>query len=233
MSVLGSEPEIQVKFILDSTSWPQIIQLVQAFGQEIQDRVLYLTRTWAFAMHKHKLKLLGRWPEHLKAKRMTADDQPTPTIDSHPDYTNNSESNNVISNLDLISAMTPLPQGQSSTTLLPTSATPTPAGCVSPRPASTTLQASTTTVHYDKRLLVPDLLTTVQRDQPQDPMPGPSNFTTSNSLPSVNHVVGMIKNKTGRGKGHGVTDCSLSSVAGHQQSESATTSVSLYVTPIV
>ena len=146
-------------------------------------------------------------------------------------YPNNSEPNNVISNLDLISAMTPLPQ--SSTTLLPTSATPTPVGCVSPRPASTTLQASTTTVHYDKRLLVPDLLTTVQRDQPQDPMPGPSNFTTSNSLPSVNHVVGVNKNQTGRGKGHEVTDCSLSSVAGHQQPESATSTVSLYVTPIV
>ena len=25
-------------------------------------RVLYLTRTWAFSVHKHKLKLLGRWP---------------------------------------------------------------------------------------------------------------------------------------------------------------------------
>ena len=60
-----------------------------------------------------------------------------------------------------------------------------------------------------------------------------SNFTTSNSLPSVNHVVGANKNQTGRGKGHEVTDCSLSSVAGHQQPESATSTVSLYVTPIV
>ena len=36
----------------------------------------------------------------------------------------------------------------------------------------------------------------------------------------------------GHGKGHGVTDCSPSSAAGHQQPESATTCVILPITPI-
>jgi hypothetical protein len=51
MRILGSNPELQVKFILDSTSFPELIRLRQAFGQEIEHRVLYLTRTWAFAIH--------------------------------------------------------------------------------------------------------------------------------------------------------------------------------------
>ena len=232
VSILGAEPEIQVKFILDSTAWPQIIQLVQTFGQEIQDRVLYLTRTWAFAMHKHKLKLLGRWPEHQKAKRITSKDQPTPKNDIPSNFTNISEPNNMTSNIDLISAVTTLPH--SSTTLPPTSTTSALTGSEYQHTFSTTtLQPSTTIVHYDVRLSVPNLLTTVQRDQPQDPMPGPSSFTTSNSLPSVNHVAGVDKNQTGRGKGHEVTDCSLGNVAGHQQPELAIMSVSLSVTPLV
>ena len=45
-----SNSELQVKFILDSTSFPELIRLRQAFGQEIELRVLYLTRTWAFAI---------------------------------------------------------------------------------------------------------------------------------------------------------------------------------------
>ena len=61
MWILGSSPDKQVRFILDSTACPQLISLVQVFGQEIQDRVCYLTRTWAFSIHRHKIKLWGRW----------------------------------------------------------------------------------------------------------------------------------------------------------------------------
>ena len=69
--VLGSDPSLQVKFILDSTSNPQVIRLSQAFGPEIIDRLMYLTRTWAFTVHKHKLKLLGRWPETHRPNKST------------------------------------------------------------------------------------------------------------------------------------------------------------------
>ena len=69
MRILGSNPELQVKFILDSTSFPELIRLRQAYGQEIEHRVLYLTRTWAFAIHRAKLKLLGRWPEYQTKKK--------------------------------------------------------------------------------------------------------------------------------------------------------------------
>ena len=63
LEILGSPPEIQVKFILDSTSFPQLIKLVQTYGQGLQDTVLYLTRTYPFAIHRHKMILLDRWPK--------------------------------------------------------------------------------------------------------------------------------------------------------------------------
>ena len=63
LKILGSAPATQVRFILDSTASPDLLSLTQMHGPEIMDRVLYLTRTWAFSIHKHKLMLLGRWPE--------------------------------------------------------------------------------------------------------------------------------------------------------------------------
>ena len=64
LKILGSPPNVQVKFILDSRAFPELIRLVQIYGQELQDRVMYLTRTFAFAIHRQKLKNLGRWPEY-------------------------------------------------------------------------------------------------------------------------------------------------------------------------
>ena len=62
VEILGSSPDVQVKFILDCMSCLQLRQLVELYGQSIQELVLYLTRTWAFSIHRQKLILLGRWP---------------------------------------------------------------------------------------------------------------------------------------------------------------------------
>ena len=62
LQILSSSPEIQTRFILDSTAFPEIIVLVQTYGRDIQDSVLCLTKRLAFSLHKQKLKLLGRWP---------------------------------------------------------------------------------------------------------------------------------------------------------------------------
>ena len=64
LEILGSSPEHQVKFILNSTAFPELIKLVQAYGQELQNTVLYLTRTYAFAIHRQKMIHLGRWPNN-------------------------------------------------------------------------------------------------------------------------------------------------------------------------
>ena len=72
LRILGSNPITQVKFLLDSVSFPEVIHLTQTLGQELLDRVMYLTRTWVFAVHRQKLKLLGRWPEGVQSKNTTA-----------------------------------------------------------------------------------------------------------------------------------------------------------------
>ena len=53
------------------------------------------------------------------------------------------------------------------------------------------------------------------------------------TVQSVNCVVVLNKNRAGHGMGHGVMDCRLRTVAGHQQPELANTPVSLYVMQIV
>ena len=89
LEILGSPPEIQVKFILDSTSFPQLIKLVQTYGQGLQDTVLYLTRSYAFAIHRHKMILLDRWPNILdKAKRQDLTTNDKTKLKSVPPKTN-------------------------------------------------------------------------------------------------------------------------------------------------
>ena len=242
MWILGSSPDKQVRFILDSTACPQLISLVQVFGQEIQNRVCYLTRTWAFSIHRHKLKLLGRWPENVKTnnkktrpcKDLVTNHYFTPLPTSPSINFENDLTINLITNVNLFPALMTLPQR--STTLLPAATTPLPAGagCATPYPCSSIISspASTRAIPYNVESVVPSV-TTVQSDQPPDAMPGPSCITVSNLSPSVNCVVGLDKNLTGHGSGHRVMDCSPSSAAGHQQPESPIMSVSLSVTPIV
>ena len=51
LQILSSSPEIQTRFILDSTAFPEIIVLVQTYGRDIQDSVLCLTKRLAFSLH--------------------------------------------------------------------------------------------------------------------------------------------------------------------------------------
>ena len=62
LRILGSPPDTLTKFVLDCTAFPEIIQLRQILGKGLEDMVLYLTRTWAYAIHRQKMILLGRWP---------------------------------------------------------------------------------------------------------------------------------------------------------------------------
>ena len=49
------------EFLLDCSSSPDVITLVQHSGQEILQKFFSLTRTWVFVLHRERLKLLGRW----------------------------------------------------------------------------------------------------------------------------------------------------------------------------
>ena len=52
---------------------------------------MYLTRTWVFAVHRQKQKLLGRWPESAVSKNRT----PTPYIDLDKQVTQDVQQNNL------------------------------------------------------------------------------------------------------------------------------------------
>ena len=96
LKMLASTATEQVKFILDSTACPEVITLVQMYGQPILNMVLYLTRIWAYSIHRQKMILLGRWP--IKLSYQTNQDrsslclssvhhtitEQTPPTDHHP-----------------------------------------------------------------------------------------------------------------------------------------------------
>ena len=60
--VMESPPTIKLKFILDSQSLPEIISLCQLYGQVVSHIVLYMTRTFAYGIHRKKLILMEQWP---------------------------------------------------------------------------------------------------------------------------------------------------------------------------
>ena len=105
LQVLGSTPEEQVSFILDCMSNPTILQLVQLYGQTVEEVVLYLTRTWAFSIHRQKMILLGRWPPG--GSQTTPNNQPQILTDSNNfDNTDNKHGNNPCPILTLNQAIT-------------------------------------------------------------------------------------------------------------------------------
>ena len=61
--MLGSDSSTLVNFLLHSASFTEIILLTSTFGQDIINTVMYLTRTWVFAVHRMKQRMLGRWPD--------------------------------------------------------------------------------------------------------------------------------------------------------------------------
>ena len=61
-SILSSPPEIQVQFILDPTFFDGVMMQVEINGIELVQHVLYLTRTYAYYIHRERLKMLGCWP---------------------------------------------------------------------------------------------------------------------------------------------------------------------------
>ena len=60
--VLSSPPHAQTQFILDPCLVPAILALCNKHGKELFDHVYYITRTFAYYMHRAKMISLGRWP---------------------------------------------------------------------------------------------------------------------------------------------------------------------------
>ena len=77
--MISASPEEKVKFVLNPSSNPEMIVLVQLYGEPLLRHVMYLTRTFAFSMHRKKLILTGRWPYSGK-KEQRRDNQNTINI---------------------------------------------------------------------------------------------------------------------------------------------------------
>ena len=48
-------------FLLDCSTFPETIQLVQVLGADVLQHLFHITRTWVYALHRKRLKLLGLW----------------------------------------------------------------------------------------------------------------------------------------------------------------------------
>lgn len=86
--VLASPPLTKMIFILDPSSLPEIVSLCQVYGMAILEIVFYMTRTYAYGLHRKKLILLGKWPYAKKPKEKTNPQNVAGTIARRPDVPN-------------------------------------------------------------------------------------------------------------------------------------------------
>ena len=53
-----------IQFLLDCSTLPEIIALVQIHGDKLLHQLFKVTRTWCYSIHRDRLKLLGRWRKY-------------------------------------------------------------------------------------------------------------------------------------------------------------------------
>ena len=49
------------QFLLDSSGFAEVVLFRQDFGSEILESIFTVTRTWAYLLHRERLKLRGQW----------------------------------------------------------------------------------------------------------------------------------------------------------------------------
>ena len=62
--VLDGTPSLFLQFLLDASVFPEVICLVQMYGDQPLKTLFHITRTWCFTIHKERASILQRWP-HL------------------------------------------------------------------------------------------------------------------------------------------------------------------------
>ena len=56
-----TECRLFCQFLLNCTVLPPVIAAVQTHGEVILDHLFNITRIWVYALHRDRLKMLGRW----------------------------------------------------------------------------------------------------------------------------------------------------------------------------
>ena len=59
--LLSSSTQKMMQFLLDCSVLPEVIRGAQLHGEQIYSDIFYLSRTWCFAIHRERMKRLGRW----------------------------------------------------------------------------------------------------------------------------------------------------------------------------
>ena len=49
------------QFVLDCSMLPEVVVLTNLYGPTLLHKLLYLGRTWCYALHRDRARLLGRW----------------------------------------------------------------------------------------------------------------------------------------------------------------------------
>ena len=53
------DPKVLMQFLLDCSTLPVVIQTTQHSGPHIRDRLLYVSRTWCYNIHRERMKQMG------------------------------------------------------------------------------------------------------------------------------------------------------------------------------
>ena len=61
LDALCNDREYFMQFLLDCSVLPPVILATQRHGSSILEKLFYLTRTWCYAIHRKRMKNLGRW----------------------------------------------------------------------------------------------------------------------------------------------------------------------------
>ena len=52
---------LHCQFLLDCSCLPEVIFISQLYGDTLLHKLLYVTRTWCYSLHRARARLLGRW----------------------------------------------------------------------------------------------------------------------------------------------------------------------------
>ena len=61
LSLTNPRSDLFLQFMMDCSVIPQVITLVQTYGQDVLHHLFKVSRTWCYSLHRERLRILGRW----------------------------------------------------------------------------------------------------------------------------------------------------------------------------
>ena len=67
MKYCNPNSELFTQFLIDCSTLPEVIRIVQTKGKQILTEIFTVTRIWCYTLHRERLKILGRWRNFAKS----------------------------------------------------------------------------------------------------------------------------------------------------------------------